>query len=291
MLAPLFNIGSVQGNIWDFDHWTVIRLTSADIDHTSGGSELNARMNEMIGDLRIGFKVTAIEGRVVLRQAEGKENIVELALSPTDWELFVDGKSLAKASVSPIGHSFQLATWDDGLELRVDGNQVAQAQTKATNPLSERLSLGFTGVGILSLGPLTIDRDVHWCQQGILTNQIGEYEHFLKADAPEADTQAYLIRRLRRQFISTLTDPALKEKLLKQLNAAEEGFSARSARDWLAPLAVSPETALTAPAYMLMGDNSPFSYDSRSWGYVPKENIRGRVQWVVLPPSRTKTVR
>lgn len=58
-------------------------------------------------------------------------------------------------------------------------------------------------------------------------------------------------------------------------------------------LGYSPETAITAPAgaYLMMGDNSPQSYDGRCWGWVPAENLRGRVLAVILPPNRWRLVR
>jgi signal peptidase I len=55
----------------------------------------------------------------------------------------------------------------------------------------------------------------------------------------------------------------------------------------------SPKNALTAPpgAYLMLGDNSPQSWDSRCWGYVASENLRGRVLAVVMPFSRWRLVR
>jgi signal peptidase I len=38
--------------------------------------------------------------------------------------------------------------------------------------------------------------------------------------------------------------------------------------------------------YLVMGDNSPRSYDSRGWGFVPYENIKGKVLLRWWPPKR-----
>ena len=45
-----------------------------------------------------------------------------------------------------------------------------------------------------------------------------------------------------------------------------------------------------AHAYLMLGDNSPLSWDGRNWGWVPETNLRGRVLAVVLPPSRWHVV-
>jgi signal peptidase I len=38
--------------------------------------------------------------------------------------------------------------------------------------------------------------------------------------------------------------------------------------------------------YLMLGDNSGRSYDSRAWGFVPYENIKGKVFAIWMPPSR-----
>jgi signal peptidase I len=46
-----------------------------------------------------------------------------------------------------------------------------------------------------------------------------------------------------------------------------------------------------AESYFVLGDNSTNSWDSRCWGFVPRENIIGRINFCYWPPSRFGVVR
>jgi signal peptidase I len=43
--------------------------------------------------------------------------------------------------------------------------------------------------------------------------------------------------------------------------------------------------------YFVLGDNSPNSFDSRFWGFVPWKNIDSRLWFRIAPPDRAETVK
>lgn len=136
------------------------------------------------------------------------------------------------------------------------------------------------------------------------------FESYRKEPQITGDRNLHQAMVGREQFTQAMLDQADAERRLASLALARTALGSRmgvqlagggsqlapmtEAMDaWLEPLGNSPATALRAPdgAYLLLGDNSPFSWDGRSWGWVPGANLRGEVLAVAWPVARWRVVR
>lgn len=59
------------------------------------------------------------------------------------------------------------------------------------------------------------------------------------------------------------------------------------------PMSSGPSIDVTVPAgnYYVIGDNSTNSFDSRHWGFLPAQNIKGRIVLCYWPPQRAGGVK
>ncbi len=295
MTRPLFTLSDGRtGNIWDLDQWTVTRLTSADIDKPTQGKDLNAYMRERVGDLRIRAEIAAIDGPVSLRLSEGAAQVIAFELTPTGWSLSVTtpagSEVRASGAASLAGHRVALASIDDQLVLTIDGAEQHRSDLAAVDPDAQPSAIAWTGTGTLALAALAIDRDVHYCANGFLAD---ESERLKRVEAEIRNAERSLDDSSSKFRAEGSGGPSDK---VQRTQVTRDGLDALSAdRRHLvnvrasmptrttvkqgAAIGQSPETAITAPAdaYLLLGDNSPLSWDSRNWGWVPGANLRGRV--------------
>ncbi|MHC5068249.1 MAG: S26 family signal peptidase [Planctomycetota bacterium] len=288
------------GSIWDLRSWQIRRLTTKDIDNPSHGSVLNEVMGERLGDVRLGFVCQDLAGPISCLLNEGEAVAIRLDLSPEGWRLLVDGAEIAAGDDSPLGSRWVLSNCDNRVELRRDGEPVAApVAVAAVDPEAERCRLAWAGSGSARLSAVTLDRDLHYSRRGFLADERLSYQHMVKMQRSASQerrehiaTIMEEVRRARAQMIAAVVDADLRAELQAALAAAQEGR--RGSNAWLQPIGDSPERALLVPddGYLLLGDNSPFSWDGRSWAWVPGDNLRGEVLAVVWPlVKRWKIVR
>jgi signal peptidase I len=276
------------GVAWDLDRWAVSRVTTADLDSNSYGTLLNRTMSEYVGDVRVSAGFAKLAGEVVLELNQGKLHSYRLVLGAAGWSVTGDGKELGKGADQPTAGELSFTHLDDQLILAIGGSERLRVDVPAVDPL-HRLEVAWSGTGSALLSRLAIDRDVHYTVGGdgsFLRDELAtatqlrqEVEALggLASARFEADEKAKMLRLIEGVRAQMLGKP-LAELTPRQLSA---------------PTGYSPETAVTAPpgAYLMLGDNSPQSWDSRCWGWVAAENLRGRVLAVVLPFSRWRVVR
>lgn len=284
--------GGVEGSLWQLDRWDIKRLTSADNDDPSRGTQVNQLMNEWNGDLRVGFRVERLDGEVVLSlaaQAPGTpvaERSLALTLRADGWSLAGSGLAAGVSANGPgplAGHTVDLAQIDGQVVVRIDGRETHRGDLAWADPNMHRPALAFSGSGSAVLAGVLIERDLHYTARGFLQRapkEAGDPDaDFSQYPDPEDRDNAYasavrLPREVRAQLLAKPADTLTRQ----------EATSA---------YATGPDHPARAPqgGYLMLGDNSPHSLDGREWGFVPAENLRGRGWLVVFPPQRWRVIR
>ena len=281
MTKPVFTIGNDQGNIWDLDSWQITRLISTDLDFDHG-KVINTQMDEWVGDVRLIGAVRSIVGTVGVHLTQGQAPLGHdyvLELSTTSWRVSGDGVALGEGAASAIGKEIRFGHLDGQIIFALDGQEVLRKEVPDIDPSVQRLRLSLNGAGTLVLGTPKLQRDLHYCAHGILQND------------PEGWRNAEAGKNSEDQIFADKS--AENQRLMAMVRTQMRGTTNLTAKQVVEKWGVSPQTAVTVPAdcYLLMGDNSPFSWDGRYWGYVPGKNLRGRVFAVMFPPQRWKFVR
>jgi hypothetical protein len=297
MTSPhfIYRSTNTNGTAWDLLAWEVRRMNSNDLDHfdhgdKNAGTLLNNTMDEWVGDVRFRTHIRELTGTVALDLTQGKEHAFRVEFSTAGWAFMVDGKTVTTGKESAVGANLTFGILDDRVFLNLNDKELAHHDALPNNPSLNRLGARWSGNGTVSLSSLAMDRDVHYT--------LGNQGSFLR-------NEAIHFSQTKRQADAYANDPSVKSydrdmaaKSVRDLIGVRAQMLGKSpteltGEDRYRDMGNSPLNALTAPpgAYLLMGDNSPQSWDSRCWGYVASENLRGRVLAVVLPMSRWRVVR
>lgn len=283
---PLFRYQDRTGSIWDTDRWWIQRLTTADLDNPSHGAVLNTAMRERIGDLRVSFTIAALAGQVACVLAEGTAQTLSLQLTADAWRVVrsgVDGEQeLARGSAAMVARQVSFASIDDEVVLIIDGDEVHRSAIAAVDPETNPLSWSWRGVGTITVSELSAERDLHYCANGFL---MPETLFVRQPPGSHGDgnmgTRDYLPRALALSRSGIGAERMAAAKVVRSEREVRSQMLDREVSDQELTnrIGYSAETAITAPdnGYLLLGDNSPMSWDGRNWGWVPEDNLRGRV--------------
>jgi signal peptidase I len=280
MTKPVFVLGGERGNVWDLDRWRLRRVTTRDLDSGNYGAVMNSHMDEFVADTRWRFQVVARSGTPALRLDLGSRHSAELRLGEGSWTLSVDGVQAGQGACSATP-AIDFGRLDDRIDLRIDGQIAAQVDVAPCDATQHRPVWRWTGAGQVTLRGAVLERDLHYTNRGFLAN---ERQDRLGAEA-----------ELRKNSLTALQADQMQDLVFRvgfvreQMRGSDQLTDAQRTDRW----GYSPETAITAPidGYLLLGDNSPFSLDSRMWGWVPEANLRGRALLVMFPPQRWRLIR
>ncbi len=292
MTSPQFTFQRTRrtGIAWDLDSWEVRRMTTADLDSGSYGTLLNQTMTEWVGDVRFTAQIRDLTGQVALDITQGNTHSFRLALTPNSWSVLVDNKEISSGKDAPVGQIVTFAHLDNQIIFSLGDKEMLRHDVAPSDPLVQRLGARWSGEGTIAFAALSMDRDVHYTvgQTGSFLREEGTTYLRYKQQSEMAINDRFASPYNRDMEVKYYRDlVTVRSQILGK--PVVELSPQEASRGW----GYSPETAITAPpgAYLLLGDNSPQSWDSRCWGYVMEENLRGRVLAVILPFKRWRVVR
>ncbi len=301
MLNPLFQFKNKKGNAWDLDRWAIYRLNSLEIDSQEHGAKLNRRMSEHIGDVRIRFQPSALSGSISLEVFDRDKNKYVVQMTASDWRVIkemagAEQQVLFSGKESVIGTACSFIRIDNQVWFEMDGKEMHERIScqRPQNP-DAPLLIRWSGSGQIELDSCALDRDVHYCRSGFLAD--------LAQEEQQTSREIVALEQMKQRQERAKAAPEVLKTLDNAISDAHAYFAGLQStrdvhelirsrllgrplandRERYKPLGDGPYNTLTAPegAYLLFGDNSPFSWDSRNWGWVPERNIRGRAAWVI----------
>lgn len=325
MTKPLFHYQGQQGNAWNQQRWSVNRLSAKDLDNNRYGVSLNSAMKENIGDMRIVFRCTELTGVPELSIVDRDGITYQLQFTAESWSLRaldtagVEIHKIASGTDSILNKTSALVRLDNRVWFEIDNTPLHEPlRVQPCKNVDAACRIKWSGKATVHLSDCRIERDVHYCRSGFLedlTKSKNEYSKALRR-MQNLLTRETSGTRLQKNAALWGGGNKSEQEFTKNAQRVTENVKGVHARagvtrerqalirerllgrpargaELYRPIGDSADTALTAPdnGHLLFGDNSPFSWDSRNWGWVPGTNIRGRAAWVVFPISRWKTIR
>jgi signal peptidase I len=292
MTRPQFTYQRTKrtGVAWDLNSWQVRRLNTAELDNAEMGTLLNNTMTEWVGDVRFTAQIRDLTGKIALEITQGNTHSFRLELTSDGWGIAVDGKEMSTGKDAPVGKTISFCHLDNQIIFTIGEQELYRLDVAPSNPLVQRLGARWSGDGKVAFSSLSMDRDVHY--------SLGNPRSFLREEAEQYQIDKRNAEMMLNNGYGSAYDRDMTVKYYRDLVTVRSQILGKpvaeltpqeASRAW----GYSPETAITAPpgAYLMMGDNSPQSWDSRCWGYVMEENLRGRVLAVILPFKRWRVVR
>ncbi len=222
---------------------------------------------------------------MALRLAQGTAHAYQLELNASGWRVTADQQNNSQQAVlgsgtgSVVGREVRFGHLDGQIVLWFGTEEALRVTVPEADPSVQRTRLSLVGQGTLGLAAVRLQRDVHYCNRGFLRTDLSG-----RAQAMAALNDANSL---------TADQGAENLRVMELVHAQARGKENLTTTEQQERWGYSPETAVTVPpnAYLLLGDNSTFSWDSRYWGWVPGDNLRGRALAVMFPPPRWRLVR